>query len=417
MDFIARAPTNVLETAVELASQSGEVQVGLAWDFVEGQKIDLDASAVCFSFMGVLRDAAYYNQLSACDGAILHSGDNRDGRIDGYDEFISVNLDAIKNHVSAIVFLVSAYSGGSLDSMESTCCEIKQNGQLLASVATSNGQERSTKMSMMICMLFRHPESQRWNLVKLLQPVPSRHFAGCMLQMRSVVDQVLDPGLLGERCLSHDKTFKMEKGDQLSVPTVMHKLTIGLGWTTTGTNLDLDASCLLLQDIDNDGDLDPLRAVYYGRKEEPGVKSTGDNLTGEGDGDDEQILIDLDAVDPQITALAVIVTIFTRDKTFAEVPEAYVRLFDQASKHEYARYVMSDGSQPATATIAEGAAATAEGAATTANARDNNALIFCMLVREANSAGGWTLLSVGEPCQGRTVFEVKTALWDGTCPR
>ena len=71
-----------------------EVELGLSWDFFEGMpKVDLDAAAVLFDSAGQVVDAAFYKQLSACDGAVTHSGDKRKGGRDGDDETIRVEVD------------------------------------------------------------------------------------------------------------------------------------------------------------------------------------------------------------------------------------------------------------------------------------------------------------------------------------
>ena len=57
--------------------------------------MDLDVQAVLFDRMGVLRDAAFYNNVSAANGAIQHSGDNRTGDRMGDDEAIAIDLDAL----------------------------------------------------------------------------------------------------------------------------------------------------------------------------------------------------------------------------------------------------------------------------------------------------------------------------------
>merc|ERR1712159_336073 len=110
--------------------------------------------------------------------------------------------------------------------------------------------------------------------------------------MRKYVDKVLDPGAVGERTMNMDKTFDMQKGDYLLLPPELKQFTVGLGWTTK-KDLDIDASCILLRDDDGDGDLDPQVGVGFFNLSEAGVTHTGDNQTGEGAGDDEQIKVDL----------------------------------------------------------------------------------------------------------------------------
>lgn len=71
-----------------------DVELGLAWDFDQNKtRADLDCAAVMFDNMGVIRDACFYNKMSACNGAVRHSGDNKTGQGEGDDEFIGLDLD------------------------------------------------------------------------------------------------------------------------------------------------------------------------------------------------------------------------------------------------------------------------------------------------------------------------------------
>ena len=121
-------------------------------------------------------------------------------------------------------------------------------------------------------MLFRHPDKRSWQFCKVSQCASGRHFAGCMLPIREYVDTVLDPGCRLERVLTQDKCFSMSKGDQLIIPTSVETVQVGLGWTAIG-GLDLDASCLFLKDVDGNGILNPVDAVWFGKKVAPGVLS------------------------------------------------------------------------------------------------------------------------------------------------
>ena len=108
----------------ELGAETLEpVVVGLNWDFAPGMpKFDMDCSAVCFGNTGSLVDAAFFNQLSACQGAVVHSGDCKDGRKEGMDETVTINFQKLAG-VTAIVFLISAFAGGTLKDCESALCE------------------------------------------------------------------------------------------------------------------------------------------------------------------------------------------------------------------------------------------------------------------------------------------------------
>jgi tellurium resistance protein TerZ len=93
--------------------QSGEgvqllcskLKVGLSWDIFQGQQeVDLDASCVLFDEFGVIVDAAFYNQKETEDKSILHSGDCKDGKIDGDDESIIIDFTKMNQRVVSCFF-------------------------------------------------------------------------------------------------------------------------------------------------------------------------------------------------------------------------------------------------------------------------------------------------------------------------
>lgn len=360
--------------------------MGLSWDLLAGSpSVDLDASAVCFSSTGTLVDAAFYNQLSAVNGAIKHSGDCKRGEKEGFDEVIKISLDDVKG-VNVIVFLISAFSGGTLENCESAFCEIKLDNEVLATLSATSAQTGSST-SLLMCMLFRHPDTLNWHYAEIRHPVSGRHFSACLLSIRSYVDQVIDPGCLGERSMTTDKTFEMAKGDQLNFPVGVNKLVVGLGWTTNEGGIDLDASCLMLGELN--GLTYPADLAYFGDKVRPGVRSMGDNMSGAGDGDDEQIVIELDKVEAHISALVIVVTIFSSGRTFSDVKDSYVRLMDEHGKHVYAKYTLT-------------------------SALSKSGLIFCMIVRGEGPGQPWRLVTVGEECDGKSARGVESKLWEGS---
>jgi stress response protein SCP2 len=91
---------------------------------------------------------------------------------------------------------------------------------------------------------------------------------------------------------------------------------------------------------------DPGNIVYYGnlRHRSGAITHLGDNLTGEGQGDDEQVIVDLPLVPPEISKLVFTVNIYQADKRkqdFRPIRNAFVRLVNQANNQEIARYDLS----------------------------------------------------------------------------
>jgi tellurium resistance protein TerD len=117
-----------------------------------------------------------------------------------------------------------------------------------------------------------------------------------------------------------EKTFVMQKDDSATLPNEVRSVVVGLGWECPGS-IDLDASIIGLN-----SNKEVNFTVYYSNKNAPGVSHAGDNTTGDGDGDDEQIRIDLDKVAGNVAELFITVNIYSNGKTFGDVHDAYVRL-------------------------------------------------------------------------------------------
>lgn len=376
----------ILQTSTKMSTQSGSINFDVKWD-VSDAAMDLDASAVCFSSTGAVIDAAYFNNLSACNGGVVHSGDMKRAGGEGFNEQITVNLDKLDG-VRAVMLMLSAYSGGNLSRCESAFVQISAGSTVLA-CQTVAGRDTGWSTGLFLGLLFRHPDSNEWYYKLMSCAVAGRHFSACLVNMRKIVDCVLDPACVGERTLSQDKCFEMEKGDQLTIPPNIRRLCIGLGWTGKGdSSIDLDASCIMLEDIDHDGDLDPVDVVYFGDKRKRGVYSSGDNMSGAGDGDDEQLHVDLNAVPATLGALAFIVQVYSSAYSFADIEESYVRLFNPSNNHVFAKFKLTEQ-------------------------LTKRGVVFCMLLRDHEDHNTWRLVSLGQECDGSTARNCVTNLWDG----
>lgn len=134
-------------------------------------------------------------------------------------------------------------------------------------------------------------------------------------------------------------------------------VTVGLGWdirTTTGTDFDLDASAIGAK---SDGKaVSDQHFVFYGNLKSPegAIEHTGDNLTGEGEGDDEAIKVDLVAVPAEVDKIAFPVSIYEpeqRSQNFGQVSNAFIRIVDQATNAELARYDLTEDASSETAMV------------------------------------------------------------------
>ena len=142
---------------------------------------------------------------------------------------------------------------------------------------------------------------------------------------------------------------KGQKVDLTKKNPGLKKIMVGLGWDVnafdSGFDFDLDAAAFML---DASGKCPSDKEfVFYGNlvHSSESVKHMGDNLTGEGDGDDEQILVDLTKVPANIERIAFTVTIYeaeARHQNFGQVSNSYIRLVDETTGTEMIHYDLGE---------------------------------------------------------------------------
>lgn len=186
--------------------------------------------------------------------------------------------------------------------------------------------------------------------------------------------------------------ISLQKGQKISLEKeaggTLTRIIMGLGWDAAkgkggmlgglfgggGSSIDLDASCLLFDEGSNLLDTVWFRQL---RSRDGSIEHTGDNLTGDGEGDDEQILVDLSAVPDNVTSLVFTVCNFT-GQDFSQVENAFCRLINGANQKEIARYNLS-----------------AQG--------PHTAMIMAKVYRHN---GEWKMHAIGENGQGRTAEQL-----------
>lgn len=150
---------------------------------------------------------------------------------------------------------------------------------------------------------------------------------------------------------------KGQKVDLTKGRAGLAKVLIGLGWDTNkydGSDFDLDASAFLLDASGKCAVVEDF--IYYNQlvHNSNSVEHLGDNLTGEGEGDDEQIKIDLSNVPANINKIAITVTIHeaeARKQNFGLVTNAFVRVLDEQNGQELLRYDLSEDYSVETALV------------------------------------------------------------------
>ena len=155
-------------------------------------------------------------------------------------------------------------------------------------------------------------------------------------------------------------SVSLSKGGNVSLSKEAPGLTavlVGLGWdarTTTGTDFDLDASAIMVK---ADGKVvSDSHFVFFNNKTSPdgSVEHTGDNLTGEGEGDDESIKVNLATVPAEVDKIVFPVSIYeaeSRGQSFGQVRNAFIRIVNQAGGVELARYDLTEDASTETAML------------------------------------------------------------------
>lgn len=194
--------------------------------------------------------------------------------------------------------------------------------------------------------------------------------------------------------------ISLNKGQALNLTKTadngLSSVMVGLGWderkkSTKGffhalfaseSNIDCDASAFLLKN----GKLESNRdIVYYGRRKHDSgaVNHQGDNLTGAGDGDDEQILIDLNNIPQSYNKVVIVVNIFSaesRRQNFGMIENAFIRIVDNRTNNEICRYNLSNGYD------------------------NDTAMVFGELTRENN--GEWTFTAIGKGSRAGSIDDL-----------
>lgn len=152
-------------------------------------------------------------------------------------------------------------------------------------------------------------------------------------------------------------SVSLQKGQKVSLTKEragLSRVIIGLGWDEAPQKrglfapkpqaIDCDASAFLLT---NGKIVDKLDVVFFGNLKHPSgsVQHMGDNLTGAGDGDDEQIVVDLANVPAQYDRITVVVNIYQavqRKQHFGMIKNAFIRIVDASNNTELCRYNLTD---------------------------------------------------------------------------
>jgi tellurium resistance protein TerZ len=314
----------------------------LTWD--ASSTVDVDLQAVIVDNRGCIIDAAYYNNMKACGGkAVTHSGDEGGQAGGGGREEVRITLAQIPPNVNMILMLACCFTGGSLRQAPGAQVSFEQ---FRPAKRPLTGMPLAVSGCGLILGAFiRARSAGSWTLRPINQELPdARHFMDCLDDLnRHIVAEIPTANR------RQKVAFAMEKGEVVDFGSSLRSVTLGLGWDVDQGKIDLDASAVL---FDTSGQV--LECVFFGNLKSSGshsqpaaVEHSGDNLTGEGDGDDEQVIVRLDSIGGSVMEVFFCIHIYTkgrggRAKTFQEVANPYCRVTNTHGGEELCRYTLTE---------------------------------------------------------------------------
>jgi len=178
--------------------------------------------------------------------------------------------------------------------------------------------------------------------------------------------------------------IKGQKVDLTKTNAALKSLIVGLGWdgSNGGNTIDCDASALMLGE---DGKISTTKSIiYFGNKASmcKSVVHQGDNLTGAGDGDDEQIVVNLTEVPADIAKIVFVVNIYncaSKGQHFGMIKNAYIRLVDKSANNELVKFNLSN---------------------------DYNNMTSLIMGEVYRNKGEWKFTAVGEGSNAKSITEL-----------
>lgn len=349
------------------------VAIGLGWDVSKTyNSMDLDAWALAFDGERAKREnLIYFGNRHDNYNAIYHHGDNLTGDGDGDDEVISINLDNIPLKISLVLVGVTIYSAKtrhqSFNDVENAFIRVYDKSTNIE-ICKYSDRFKDSGITKSVTMLFGAfvRTNNEWEFIALGKESSLESVSNALsLYSLTAINNILPNNNNFTNGGKQTMAVSLKKGGKVSLAKVaedagisggLTKVIVGLGWDTNrydgGAQFDLDASAFMVGE--NGKVLDETGFIFYGNKVGAGIEHTGDNRTGEGDGDDEQIKVDLSAIPANISKVAFTVTIDQADvraQNFGMVENSYIRVIDEATGTELIKYDLGEDFSVETAIV------------------------------------------------------------------
>ena len=398
-----------LPKGANIALDTGSVRAVFSW--TSGPSVpDVDASALLLTEIGKVRtdaDFVFYNQPRHASDAVTHEGKQTRGASATTDTLL-VNLVGLPTDITRVGIAAST-DGGNFGQVRDLALSVRDAGTN-AEIARFTGMGATIETALVAGELYRRGSAWKFRAVGQgwasglaglatdfgitvddgpaapvpVPPVPPAAPAAPAASRQprvSTARPTLAPPADGGRSelVNLDKgRVSLQKGERVRLvktgAPALTEIVMGLGWdpARSGRSIDLDASVIAF-----DANGKKLEIVWFLHLTEfaGAIRHTGDNLTGKGDGDDEQIIVRLDDLPANVSALVFTITSFAGHK-FTDVSHAFCRLIDSRSKSELVRFDLT-------------------------NSEARTGVLMAALTR--TSAGPWVMQAIGTFHNGRTV--------------
>lgn len=363
------------QAELSLANKN-KVVAALSWK--SQNSIDLDVVACIFDLQGQFVDCVFFNNLSAANGALLHTGDEqKSGR-----EEVVIDLHKMPATIGFVVLAVSSASSDDLSKLQGVSLELLESKSAGRDVSLRSVPlpSNSQPFSAFIAGRLYRRAGNEWIFTASRRPVQARSFGDVLPAMQETLKDVL-PSIVVQPLPS---SLSLIKGETVVITDKKHRVscvTLGLGWDPIGDNsVDLDGSCVMFNSNGQQED-----HVYFSKlKNKNGsILHAGDNTTGDGEGDDEKIFADLSRLENHITSLFFVINSYS-GHSFDMIQNAYVRLIQSTAHNpwgagkELCRFQLS------------GAGSSSE---------RYTSMLMCKIERHAD--GTWKLKALGAGGHGR----------------
>lgn len=357
VSLVKGSTISLSKAAEDVGTSLDNVSVGLGWDMNDtlGMDFDIDAWALAIHEDGIkTKDLIYYSNMKGAENCIHHMGDNLTGEGEGDDEVINIELSKLPEKYKYILIGVTIFRaksrGQSFKDIDNTFIRIYNTNTNVEICKYSDEFKQSfaDETSILFGVFFKKNNQWQFGAIGKGENILTISDALNKYDKFSLENYNLG----GEKKMA----VSLSKGGKVSLAKVaadagisggLSKIVVGLGWDTNrydgGAQFDLDAAAFMLGangKVRNDSDF-----IFYNNKVGQGVEHTGDNRTGEGDGDDEQIKVDLTAVPADVEKIAFTVTIDQadiRNQNFGMVENAYIHIADSATGTDLIRYDLGE---------------------------------------------------------------------------